>query len=429
MEELTRHEDQEGVPTPRPREVGDGPLIDRERGPQPPYERALALHRDGQLGEAAAAYREVLASDPDHFGALHLLGVISGQLGHYTEAVLLIEQAVRIDPGIAAAHANLGNAQCALGWFDKALTSYQRALTLQPDHRWALMGQGKARRSIGRLTEALASYEAALEIEPECSESLMNRGDILLMLGRRSEGAASLRHAVIRGADPERIHFVLASVGLEAVPEMAPAGYVTDLFDNYADRFDAALIEGLQYRTPELLAQLVLRDSPATPLDILDLGCGTGLCGPLLRPIARRLAGVDLSARMLAQARGRGVYSELECIEITDYLAPRLEEFDLVIASDVFVYLGDLAPVFAGVQRALRAGGRFAFSVEAGEQRDYDLAETRRYRHSRPYLDRLAAEHGFDVDAMENTVLRRNGGSDVDGHLALLRLADPRRSG
>ena len=145
-----------------------------------------------------------------------------------------------------------------------------------------------------------------------------------------------------------------------------------------------------------------------------------------MRPIARRLTGVDLSANMLAHARDRDVYSELECIELTDYLRRCDAEFDLVVAADVFIYLGDLTPVFDGVRRALRAGGRMAFSVEAGEQQEFELAATRRYRHSRPYLERLAAEYGFAVDAIETGVLRREAGSDVPGHLALLRLAESR---
>jgi predicted TPR repeat methyltransferase len=394
--------------------------------PQQLHQRAIALHVGGQLGEAEALYREVLSSEPAHSGALHLLGVIEAQRGRYAEAVVLIEQAIRIDPDDAAAHANLGNAECALGFFDKALASYQRALTLQPRHRWALMGQGKVCWALGRRTDALASYEAALEIEPDCSESLTSRGDILLELGRLTEGAVSLRRAVACGADPEPIGFVLASIGQETVPRMAPPAYVKNLFDRYADRFDAELVEVLRYRTPELLERLVRRHSPRAPLDILDLGCGTGLCGPLMRPIARRLTGVDLSANMLAHARDCDVYSELECIELTDYLARCDAEFDLVVAADVFIYLGDLTLVFDGVRRALRPGGRFAFSVEAGEEEGFALAATRRYRHSRPYLERLAAQYGFDVDAIEKGVLRREAGSDVNGHLALLRLAADR---
>jgi predicted TPR repeat methyltransferase len=387
------------------------------------YEEALALHRGGRLDDAVALYHEVLAEQPAHFGALHLLGVVEGQRSHYADAVVWIEQALRVDPGVAAAHANLGNAQHALGLFDEALASYERALALQPGHRTALMGRGKACWSLGRLTDALSSYDAALKIDPDCAESLMNRGDILLALGRQAEGVAALRRAVVCGADPQRIHYVLASIGVEQTPGMAPQGYVADLFDNYADRFDAVLVDSLQYRTPELLVDLLMRDTPPAPQDILDLGCGTGLCGPLLKPIARCLTGIDLSPNMLAKARERGVYDQLECVELNDYLARGEAEFDLVVAADVFVYLGDLAPVFAGVRRALRSGGRFAFSVEAGDRQDVELAATRRYQHSRPYLERLAAVHGFVVQTIETGVLRRNEGSDVAGHLALLRLA------
>ena len=387
------------------------------------HNQALAFHRGGRLDEAAALYREVLDNEPAHFGALHLLGVVEAQRSRYAEAARLIEQAIRVDPNVAAAHANLGNARHALGAFDEAVASFEQALALQPDHRFALMGHGKACWSLGRLTDALASYDAALAIDADCAESLMNRGDILLALGRRDDGVASLRRAVDCGADEERIRFVLASIGVEAVPEVAPLGYVKDLFDNYADRFDTALVETLNYRTPQLLVDLVMRNATPAPLDVLDLGCGTGLCGPLLQPIARRLVGIDLSANMLDKARERSVYTALECAELTDYLTSCDAEFDLVVAADVFVYLGDLAPVFAGVRRALRAGGRFAFSVEAAEAQEVELAATRRYRHSRPYLERLAAEHGFEIGAIEDAVLRRNQNSDVNGHLALLRVA------
>jgi len=359
-------------------------------GSQQLYEQALAHHRAGRLDEAATLYGKILIREPAHFGALHLLGVMEGQRGRYPQAAALIEQALQVDSGVAAAHANLGNARHALGLFDQALASYESALALQADHRTALMGQGKARWSLGRLSDALASYDAALAMAPDCAESLMNRGDILLALGRRTEG------------------------------------YIKDLFDSYAERFDTVLVDALQCRIPELLSELVRRSAPPARLDVLDIGCGTGLCGPLLRPLARRLTGIDLSDGMLAKARERAVYASLECVALGDYLALRDAEFDLVVAADVFVYLGDLAPVFAARRRALRAGGRFAFSVEAGESHDIELAATRRYRHSRAYLQRLAEAHGFGIEAIEDAVLRRNEGSKVDGHLALLRVAECR---
>jgi predicted TPR repeat methyltransferase len=388
------------------------------------YQEAVALHRDGRLQDAAAVYRSVLDDEPAHAGALHLLGVIEGQSGRYSTAAGLIERAIAVDPNVAAAHANLANTQLALGIFDNALASCERALALQPDHRQALKGRAWAYHGLGRLMEALSACDDVLSVEPNCAESLMCQGDILVTLGRIADGVVSLHRARECGADAERIGFVLASIGLEPAPPAAPPGYVRDLFDEYAARFDRELVGALHYRVPERLTELALRHARPAQLDILDLGCGTGLCGPLLRPFARRLTGVDLSGNMLDRARALGVYDELACAEITEYLSHRDAGFDLVIAADVFVYFGDLAPLFSVIRRAMRAGGHVAFSVERADG-DCELARTRRYRHTRPYLERVAAATGFVIDCIETGVLRRDGGQDVNGFLAQLRAAAP----
>jgi predicted TPR repeat methyltransferase len=391
------------------------------------YDAALALHRSGRLDEADTAYRALLVDDPANAGVLHLLGVVAGQSGRYLQAVEWIEEALRHAPQVAAAHANLGNAQHALARYDDARTSYQQALQLQPGHRAALLGHGKACWSLGWLSAALESFDAVLALEPDLAEALLNRGDILLALGRRDDAVMSLRRAADCGADAQHIDYMLASIGIEPAPGVAPPGYVRDLFDGYAERFDAALVEKLGYRTPQLIAARLQRDGPAAhSLDVLDLGCGTGLCGPLLRPLARRLVGVDLSESMLAKARERAVYDELACGEIVAWLAGHGGTHDLVIAADVFVYIGDLAPVFAGVRRVLRSGGRFLFSIEAAESAGYELAASRRYRHASAYVERLAREHGWVVDSIERCVLRRDAGVDVAGSVVQLRETDAR---
>jgi predicted TPR repeat methyltransferase len=255
----------------------------------------------------------------------------------------------------------------------------------------------------------------------------MNRGDILLGMGCTAEGVASLRLAQERGADADSIRFALASSGVDAVPEQAPEAYVRSLFDRYAPRFDNELVQNLQYRGPELLLDLIQRHLPpkTAPLDVLDLGCGTGLCGAVLRPLASRLSGIDLSENMLAKARERAIYDQLESAEITAWLAQCSARYDLIVATDVFIYIGDLAPVFSGARRVLRAGGWLAFSVEATEHPGYELGPTRRYRHSRGYIEGLASEHGLQVQAVEAGVLRRNDGADVNGDLVLLRKPGP----
>jgi predicted TPR repeat methyltransferase len=177
----------------------------------------------------------------------------------------------------------------------------------------------------------------------------------------------------------------------------------------------------LKYRTPAFLRDAVTRFAPAPSLDILDLGCGTGLSGETFRPHARTLIGVDISAKMLEIARQRHIYNNLVCGDLVEFLEAQGRNFDLVVAADVFVYVGDLTAVFRTVHRALRPAGLFGFSVEAGGEQDFALGTNLRYAHSAAYLRRLAEAHGFAVELIEAKILRKEDGVDVSGTLAVLR--------
>ena len=155
-------------------------------------------------------------------------------------------------------------------------------------------------------------------------------------------------------------------------------------------------------------------------LNVIDLGCGTGLCGPLFRNIAARLVGVDLSSRMLEKARERHVYDELREADIIDALQNSANAFDLVLAADVFVYVGDLAPVFAACNKASRQGGLFAFSVESVESGNYVLRASGRYGHSLCYIRELAGKHGFDIATVRETMIRKEGQQPIPGHVFVL---------
>lgn len=384
---------------------------------------AFALHRAGRLDEAAAAYRAIAPDDAVYLDALHLLGIVAGQQGRHDEAVELLTRVTAQRPDFLPALSNLGNAQLAGGQPAAALASFEGVLAGQAGDLFATRGRARSLYALGRLSEALAGYDATLALDPGCVISQMQCGDVLLRLGRRDEGVQALQRALALGVDAQRAQhtrFVLASVGEDEMPQQAPAAYVKELFDGYAEGFDQALVQELDYRTPGLLAEL-LKDQPDATLAVLDLGCGTGLCGPFLRPRAARLVGVDLSDKMLAKAGQRGLYDGLDCAELTAWLAACAERFDLVVAADVFVYLGDLSAVFGGVRRVLRPGGRFLFSVEAALEGEVELGASRRYRHALPYLQRLAAQQGFEPEQAVSSVLRRNLDADVRGHLLLLR--------
>jgi predicted TPR repeat methyltransferase len=153
-------------------------------------------------------------------------------------------------------------------------------------------------------------------------------------------------------------------------------------------------------------------------LDALDAGCGTGLCGPLLAPHARRLVGVDLSGGMLAQARDRNVYDELEKAELTAYLAGCGESFDVVVSADTLVYFGPLEAVVAAAQRALRPGGRLVFTVEELAGEGYSLAPSGRYRHAHDYVRGVLTDAGLRPE-IASAELRLEAGEPVAGLVVL----------
>ncbi len=248
---------------------------------------------------------------------------------------------------------------------------------------------------------------------------------MLRALGRKEDAIAAYLRARELGADPAGIAFALAALGEGELPASAPADYVKGLFDQYAGHFDRHLVGVLGYRTPALLVSMLQAAAPADFDAALDLGCGTGLCAHLLRPMARRLAGVDLSEKMLDKAHEAGLYDELACADIVDWLARRQAEWDLVLAADVLVYIGELAPLFGGVAQALRPGGWFAFSVESAGAEDpgagYAITASNRFAHAPGYVRACAAAAGFEVAAMREAALRKEHGADVAGMLFLLR--------
>ena len=224
------------------------------------------------------------------------------------------------------------------------------------------------------------------------------------------------------GPDGQLTTYYLAGVAEEsAAPAAPPRRYVEQLFDAYAQDFDVHLAGRLQYRAPQILVEGL-----GTPRfrSALDLGCGTGLCGPLLRPRADRLEGVDLSAAMVERARESGFYDEVLQADIAEYLESTTRRHDLLIAADVFIYVGALERVFDGAARVLEAGGAFCFSLEAADEHaSFALRMSLRYAHSERYIRTLAAQRGFELQATARHPLRVDQGQPVAGLFAWLRKA------
>jgi predicted TPR repeat methyltransferase len=209
--------------------------------------------------------------------------------------------------------------------------------------------------------------------------------------------------------------------------DRAPADYVARVFDSYAPIFDRHLRDELDYRAPELLREAVGRhiQGAGRVLRVVDLGCGTGLCGPLFRDLADRLTGVDLSPGMVERARARGVYDEVVLADLIELLQRERGWCDLLIAADVFCYVGDLAPVLVGAARSLRELGLFAFTVERGEGDDFALLPSGRFMHGQGYIRREAQAAGLEVLEIGEAVLRHEGRFAVIGEIYVLQRPAP----
>ncbi|MCM2504508.1 methyltransferase [Aureimonas altamirensis] len=272
----------------------------------------------------------------------------------------------------------------------------------------------------GDVQAAIELMRQALELTPGWPLGRLRLGEYLERAGQPDAAATLYRDLSAEGDDDVYgAGLKLAALGRAPVPDSPPPAFVANLFDQYADRFETALVQRLSYGVPGLIAQLL--EGPGDLGAVLDLGCGTGLMGEQVRARASRLDGLDLSDRMLSHARQKRIYDTLYhadlCAPPAEVLARR---YDLVTAADVLIYIGDLAPVLRTVASVMAPAGRFAFSVEAGQPgTGYSLDQTLRYAHAPDYVEAALSQAGFDLIEAKEAVLRRDRGEDVAGVLHL----------
>ncbi len=363
--------------------------------PGRPYRLAALARSLSQAGEATAGAevcRRWLALTPGAVAALLTLADCERQLGHHDAAIAALREAVLLDSGQADAAATLAGLLTQTGDPLQALEVVQPTLRRRPDHAGLHYRLGEAWRALGEVAKAEDAWRRCLALDPDTT---LDAATALAGLAPTPDGLGN------------------------TAPDTT---YVRALFDRYAERFDADLLGKLAYRAPELLLDAIraLPESDET-LDILDLGCGTGLAGAAFAPLARVLAGCDLAPRMIAEARKRAVYHQLEAGDLMTVLARESGRWDLILAADVFTYLGDLGPVLAASAVALRPGGRIAATVE--ESRDpagVEIMPSRRVRHTESHLRAAAAAAGLTPLSLTRAPLRTETREPVIGLVFVL---------
>ncbi len=373
----------------------------------------------GRLRDALHSFEAALALAPGRPSVLVNLGITLFRLGWHTEALAPLRQAVAVDAS-ADAWAYLGLTEEALGQWQPAAQALRRALELAPTQAGLWLSLARSLLHLNQVQQALQAFDQAIATGPELAPAWSERGSLLRELGRLPEAAQCFERALALGADPALHAYYLASVRGEGAPAKPPRQYVETLFDTYAEDFQQHLVGQLGYQAHQTLLRPLLQPGRRYA-SVLDMGCGSGLCGQLVKPQADAVDGVDLSQAMLAQARLCGAYRELVHADIAAYLAHAQRSDDLVLAADVFIYVGEVEEVFAAVRRLLRPGGCFAFSVElASDAHDVQLLPSLRYAHSEGYVRRLAQAHGFQVRDLFTAPLRHEQGEPLSGLYAYL---------
>jgi predicted TPR repeat methyltransferase len=420
---------------------------------------AIRQHSAGNLREAEGVYHKILAVTPQNADALHFLGVLRHQQGHTEEGIKLVQHALALVPGYVDAWSNLGNLYKESAQLDDAEAAYRHALALDEKHAAAwnnlgvvlrLRGQLTAaeealRRAIDvsttyadahfnlgnvlhqcrRLAEAITAYRQVLLLSPGHTHAHLRLGNVLYVSGAHEEAADVFRRwLVVEPENPIPAHMFAACSG-ENIPDRASDDYVRATFDGFAASFDDVLLHRLNYDAPQQLLKALtpVLGTPQREYDVLDAGCGTGLCGPLLKPYAKALSGVDLSPGMLCRARARGAYDRLHEEEITRFLATHVAAFDVIASADTLCYFGELQPLAQAAFSALRSGGWICFTVERSDAVDtYRIQPHGRYSHARTYLEGVLGQAGFEAIHVVPAVLRRELGSDVQGWVVRARV-------
>jgi predicted TPR repeat methyltransferase len=423
------------------------------------FKKASLAHKEGRLAEAEKGYLEVLRRKPDWGQALNALGTVFEDQSRPDNAKKVFEKAADLrppyfpacynlarlkqqendhkgaisiyramlekQPDIGEAWNNLGVAYRETGDQDEAISCFRRAVAFAPDMAEAWNNLGVAQDEFNMIGNASKSYRKAIEIRSDYASAHFNLGISLQKLRRFKEAEEHYNKVLETKPDDEAARFMLQSLGTSAThsatPDAAPVEHVRRIFDRYAGTFEGILVKDLEYKTPELLFDLV-RPYLTEEMNVLDLGCGTGLGAELYRPFAKRLIGVDVSSKMLEKAAAKKIYNRLEVFDILQDWGFS-QKFDLIYSSDVFVYFGNLNTIIRSASSYLVYGGIIAFSVERLEDNSmgYRLFPSGRYAHSRTYIQDCLRRHGLQLIEETKADIRKQSGNQVKGLLLVAK--------
>jgi predicted TPR repeat methyltransferase len=358
------------------------------------YDTALAIMPDLQeaIGNRRKALDILRGSNSRFADSAYTKGVLLMREGRFYDAVAAFDEALEIRPGFVDAMSNRATALSEIKRYEEAIEAFDQALALDPEHAISWNNRANTLAAMKRFEEAVASYDRALELSPMFLQARDNRLNALFEL---------------------------------KLAKRCPPAYMRGLFDDFSSHYDDTMLEKLKYRAHLHVRELAERVLPrlTPPWRILDLGCGTGLVGEAFKDLAAggRLDGIDIAPRMIEAARSRAIYDELILGDLETVLHEPGPAYELVLAADTMIYLGDLAPTFSGVAKRLEPEGFYIFAAESAAEGEWQQTQAHRFRHSVAYLKAEAERAGLAlVDTLECT-LRHEASVPVPGLAVALK--------
>lgn len=400
------------------------------------YNLGLALTKANKLEEAINAYSALIELLPQHAGARFQLGCLFMKEARYPLAIEQFNAILHEHPFHFETESNIASCYLKLGFLNEAKMHYLKAHALLPHDTQILFNLGVISMQQGFPKEAIEYYLRVLNIDAEHFDTHNNIGIVYLGLQNKEAALTHFRAALRLSPKNRGLLYLVNVIQQNQDIGRPPLEYVEKLFNAYADHYDAHLTQSLQYRVPEKLLEVVqeagksagLLSLPLATWDILDLGCGTGLTGVIFKPYAKTLTGVDIASEMLTKAAEKNIYDQLVQADILEFLlsAASNQQYDLILAADVFVYFGDLTQLLEAVSQALKPLGLLAFNIEVNvnETPPFQLTTTGRFAHSKQYIKECARLNHLEMLQAQFAFMRKQAGEDMHGMYYVFKRRD-----
>lgn len=375
----------------------------------------------GQLQQAEQAFHNVLLHENNHVQALTNLGVVALKKHENQLAIDYFSKALTIDNEHHEARNNLAATFMHHDRFENALMHYDVLLHKEPDNIEYLYNSGVAQMALGHLNEAIQHFEHLLYKQDNHFAALNNLAAIYIRMDDRIKARDLLQRAIT--ANPEdktSQHMLRALTGSNDTAETCP-DYAENLFNNYALYYDQHVQKYLHYTLPNQIVRVLDEQHIKWVEHTLDIGCGTGLSGQVLRDISQTLDGIDIAEKMLAEARAKNIYDTLVQTEALHFLKQTQTFYGLIVAADVLPYFGDLDALFQAISERLIQDGHFIFTSEISSTASWQLQHSARFSHHPDYLQQLANKYGLQNRFQQEVVARQQEGRDLSVVLMALQ--------